>query len=164
MTEVEEMRPWRLAPAGDHAFTAGLTGADIVQPRIDMGPVFHPSGADIEVAGTWEGSDLPALAVRRFDDWTSVYSATPLLSPKLVKRIAEDAGVAVRVAGVEPSYVSRNMIGLHSAVERTETLRFAEPMRVIDLLTGEILAADATELEVTVPGPGTRLLHTYPAQ
>jgi hypothetical protein len=164
MTEVEEMRPWRLDPSEDHRFTAGLTAADIVQPNIEIGPVFHPSEDGIEVAGTWEGSDLPALAVRRFADWTSVYSATPLLSPKLVKRIAEDAGVAVRVAGVEPSYVSRNMIGLHSAVERTETLRFDEPMRVVDLLTGEILAADATELEVTVPGPGTRLLHTYPAQ
>lgn len=164
MTEVEEMRPWRLAPSADHHFTAGLTAADIVQPNIDIGPVFYPSGDEIEVAGMWEGSDLPALAVRRFDDWTSVYSATPLLSPKLVKRIAEDAGVAVRVAGVEPSYVSRNMIGLHSAVARTETLRFTEPMRVIDLLTGEILAADATELEVTVPGPGTRLLHVYSAR
>jgi hypothetical protein len=33
---------------------------------------------------------------------------------------------------------------------------------VIDLVTGEILAAACTELEVEIEGPGTRLLHTRP--
>jgi len=96
-------------------------------------------------------------------DWTSVYSAGPILSPLLLKRICVDAGVRVPVAGTEPSYVSRNLIGLHSAVDRTETLTFDEPTRVIDLVTGRILAADTKQLEVQVPGPGTMLLRTRPA-
>ncbi len=164
MTEVDEMRPWKLDLSEDHPLTEGLTALDISQPRIEIGPVFYAGGDGIEIAGTWSDSDWPGLAIRRFDDWTSIYSATPLLSPKLIKRIAADAGVPVRVESTNPSYVSRNFIGVHSASESTETLHFPEPMRVTDLVTGEILAADATELQITVPGPGTRLLHTAPAQ
>ena len=161
--EIEEMRPWTIDPDTTQPWLADLPAGEYQQPNIDIGPVFAPDPDDIEVLGTWQGSDLPGLAVRRFGDWTSVWSAGPLLSPTLVKRICRGAGVRVRVDGVEPSFVSRNLIGLHSAVARTETLRFEEPTRVIDLLSGEILAAACTELEVEVPGPGTRLLRTYPA-
>ncbi len=161
--EIDEMRPWIIEPDAAHPWLADIPAGENRQPGIDIGPVFAPEREGIEVLGTWQGTDLPGLAVRRFDEWTSVWSAGPLLSPTLVKRICRDAGVRVRVDGVEPSYVSRNLIALHAAVTRTETLRFEEPTRVIDLLSGEILAAGATELEVEVPGPGTRLLRTYPA-
>ncbi len=161
--EIDEMRPWIIDLDTTHPWLTDIPAGENQQPNIEIGPVFAPARDGIEVLGTWQGTDLPGLAVRRFDDWTSVWSAGPLLSPTLVKRVCRDAGVRVRVDGVGPSYVSRNLIGLHSAVRRTETLRFEEPTRVIDLLTGEILAAGCTELEVEIPGPGTRLLRTYPA-
>ncbi|MGD9495178.1 MAG: hypothetical protein AB7Y46_02590 [Armatimonadota bacterium] len=161
--EIEQMRPWVIDPDVTHPWLADLPPGEYQQPNIDIGPVFAPAREGIEVLGTWRGTDLPGLAVKRFDDWTSVWSAGPILSPTLLKRICRDAGVRVRVEGVEPSYVSRNLIGLHAAVTRTETLCFEEPTRVIDLLSGEILAAACTEVRVEVPGPGTRLLWTYPA-
>jgi len=161
--EIEETRTWAVALDPEHPWAEGLGAGENQQPGIDIGPVFAPDADGVEVVGTWQGSDLPGLAVRHFDDWTSVWSAGPILSPTLLKRIMADGGVAVRVEGTEPSYVSRNLIGLHAAVPRTETLHFEEPTRVIDLITGEILAAACTELEVEVAGPGTRLLRTYPA-
>ncbi|MGI5818365.1 MAG: beta-galactosidase [Armatimonadota bacterium] len=161
--EIEEMRSWDIRLNTEHPWAEGITDADARQPKIEIGPVFVPAAGDEEVVGRWHGTDQPGLVVRHLDDHTSVYSAGPILSPALLKRICEDAGVSVKVAGTEPSYVSRNLIGLHSAVERTETLRFDEPTRVTDLVTGEILAAATTELEVRVPGPGTLLLRTEPA-
>jgi len=164
MTEVDEMHPWRLTLNEDLPLTEGIAPSGIEQPRIDIGPVFCPASEGVQVEATWEGTDWPALVTKTSNDWTSVYSATPLLSPELVKRIARRAGVAVRVDGTEPSFVTRNLVCVHAAVDRTETLHFPEPMRVVDLVTGEILAAAATDLEVAVPGPGTRLLQTIPAQ
>ncbi|MGM0493486.1 MAG: beta-galactosidase [Armatimonadota bacterium] len=164
--EIEEMRSWDIRLNTEHPWAEGITDADARQPKIEIGPIFVPAADDDEVLGRWhsapEGaaSDLPGLVVRRHEDWTSVYSAGPILSPMLLKRICEDAGVRMPVAGTEPAYVSRNLIGLHSAVERTETLTFDEPTRVTNLVTGEILAAATTELEVQVPGPGTLLLRT----
>lgn len=161
--EIEEMRSWQFALEPEHPWAEGIRDGTYLQPKIEIGPVFVPAASDEEVVARWRDTDLPGLTVRQMDDWTSVYSAGPILSPLLLKRICMDAGVRVPVAGTEPSYVSRNLIGLHSAVARTETLTFDEPTRVIDLVTGEILAADCTEIEVQVPGPGTTLLRTRPA-
>lgn len=160
--ESDEMRPWAVTLDPQHPWAQGIGAGEDPQPGIDIGPVFLPAASGAEVVGTWQGSDLPGLVVRHFDDWTSVYSATPILSPTLLKRIMAEAGVPIRVDGTEPSYVDRNLIGLHTAVTRTERLHFDRPTRVIDLVTGEILAAACTELEVEIEGPGTRLLHTRP--
>ncbi|MFW5866602.1 MAG: beta-galactosidase [Armatimonadota bacterium] len=161
--KIEQMRSWDIRLNAEHPWAEGIIDADARQPKIEIGPVFVPDEEGLDVVGRWTDGGEPGLAVRRFDDWTSVYSAAPILSPMLLKRICEDAGVRIPVAGTEPAYVSRSLIGLHSAVERTETLTFDEPTRVIDLVTGEILAAAATELEVEVGGPDTRLLRTEAA-
>ncbi len=161
--EIARMREWNIALVKDHPWAQAPAQAESRQPGIEIGPVFVPRDADLEVVGRWVDGGEPGLAVRRFEDWTSVYSAGPILSPALLKRICADAGVPIRVADSEPSYVSRNLIGLHSAVPRTETLIFERPTRVIDMVTSEILAAAATELEVQVDGPATRLLRTLPA-
>ncbi len=161
--EIEEMRPWQFALEPEHPWAEGIRDGSYLQPNIEIGPVFLPAASDTEVVARWRDTDLPGLVVRQMGDWTSVYSAGPILSPLLLKRICMDAGVRVPVAGTEPSYVSRNLIGLHSAVDRTETLTFDEPTRVIDLVTGRILAADTKQLDVQVPGPGTMLLRTRPA-
>ncbi|GEM_PF-478434 len=161
--EIEEIRSWQFALEPEHPWAKGIRDGSYLQPNIEIGPVFVPAARDAEVVARWRETDLPGLVVRQMDDWTSVYSAGPILSTLLLKRICMDAGVRVPVAGTEPSYVSRNLIGLHSAVDRTETLTFNEPTRVIDLITGRILAADTKQLEVQVPGPGTVLLRTRPA-
>jgi len=161
--EIEEMRRWSVELDPNHPWAEGLEPGAYPQPNIEIGPVFVPAADGAEVVGTWQGSELPGLAVKRLDNWTSVYSAGPILSPLLLKRIMADAGVRIPVAGTEPSYVDRNLIGLHTAVTRTERLHFGTPTRVIDLVTGEILSAACTDLEVEVEGPGTRLLRTRPA-
>jgi hypothetical protein len=125
-----------------------------------LGPVFHPQAGGVEVVGAWEGTDFPALAVRKLGNWTSIYSATPMLSPTLVKNVCRLAGVRPVVEGADPSFVTRNFVALHAAVPHRERLRFASPTKVTDLLTGEVLGQQVRELEVEVPGPGTRLLRT----
>ena len=161
--EIEEMRSWQFALEPEHPRAEGIRDGSYLQPQIEIGPVFVPAAGDEEVVARWRDSDLPGLVVRQMDDWTSVYSAGPILSPLLLKRICMDAGVRVPVAGTEPSYVRRTLNGQHTAVDRTETLTFDEPTRVTDLVTGRILAADAKQLDVQVPGPGTVLLRTRAA-
>jgi hypothetical protein len=79
-----------------------------------------------------------------------------------VKNLCRLAGVPLTVASTEPSFVTRNFIGLHSAVARTEQLTFSRPTTVTDLLTGEVVGRGVTALQVAISGPGTRLLRTVP--
>ena len=143
---------------------SGVSAAAVDQPNFALAPVFYPDARGLDVAGTWEGTDLPALATAKLKGWTSVWSAGPILSPRMIKNILARAGVHVYVDGTEPSYVTRDMIGLHTAVTRTEHLRFEKPTTVTDLLTGEVLGRGVRELDVKINGPDTRLLRTAPAK
>lgn len=159
-TQRDEPRPWRVSldPAAAPAVS------DWTQPNFSVSPSFVPGGADLQVLGFWEGSRDPALAVRSFPTWTSVYSATPLLSPTLVKRLVARSGVPVTVESTEPSYVGNGLIGLHSAAARSEHLHFASPTVVRDALTGAVLGRGVRELEVKLGGPETRLLRVAAAR
>lgn len=162
--EAMESRMWRTTYNWEHPLLAGVRGTVFDQPGFELGPVFSPDSKTVDVAGTWEGTDLPALATRRGDHWTSVWSAGPILSPRLLKNICNRAEVHLFVDGTEPSYVTRDSIALHSAVTRTEHLRFQKPTTVTDLLTGEVLGRGVHDLDVKVAGPDTRLLRVVPAK
>jgi hypothetical protein len=160
--EEAQRRPWRLTANGNHRLLAGVK--DWEQPSTEIGPVFVPEASGEEVLATWAETDWPGLVMRRHAHWTSIYSATPLLSPRLLKALCREAGVLPVTESTEPSFVTRDFIGLHSAVARTEQLRFARPTRVTDLLSGEVLAPRATRLAVPLAGPETRLLRLEPAR
>lgn len=154
--ERAEELDWRVTFTEDHPLTEGLPRP--TQPNMKLGPVFVPQAPGMQTAAVWEGTDIPALVTLEQPQWKSIYSAGPLLAPEMLKRICTMAGVPVTVASTEPSFVSRNMIGLHSAVARTERLRFTEPRTVTDLITGEVLGRKVRELAVPLEGPQTRLL------
>lgn len=156
MTQRDEPTTWRMSFKPGSAL--GQDVMDWPQPNLKLTPTFSPQADGATVEAVYEGTDIPALAVKRMPNWTSVYSAGPLLSPWVVKRIAQQAGVPVPVEGVEPSYVSRNLIGLHTGVARTERLHFERPTKVTDLMTGEVLGAKVTDLEVKLTDEQTRLL------
>ena len=155
MEQRDEPLLWRTVLKPDSPL--GKDVADWQQPNLKLTPVFIPRGEG-EVAAVYEGTDLPALTLRKLPNWTSLYSAGPILSPLVIKRIAQAAGVPITVEGTEPSYVSRNLIGLHTAVPRTERLHFGRAVKVTDLMTGEVLGQKVRDLEVKLEAPQTRHL------
>jgi hypothetical protein len=158
--EQNEARDWRMTLSATDPLVQNLPA--FPQPNMKLGPVFAPQGPGLQTLATWEGSDVPALVVGKRAGWTSIYSAGPLLSAELLQRLCRAAGVPIVVQGTEPSFVSRNLIGLHTAVARTESLRFPQPVTVTDLMTGEVLARNTKALEVKLQGPQTRLLGLQP--
>lgn len=156
MTRKDEPALWRMAFKPDSALGQGLT--DWQQPDLKLTPTFSPAPEGVQVEACYEGTDVPALAVKKSATWTSVYSAAPLLSPEVVKRLVRAAGVHITVESTEPSFVSRNLVALHTAAARTERLHFARPVKVTDLMTGEVLGQSVTDLSVELQGPQTRLL------
>ncbi|MCE5238071.1 beta-galactosidase [bacterium] len=155
-SERAETLDWRMALSDTNPLTKGL--GTVPQPNMKLGPVFVAQAQPAETAAVWEGTDVPALVVRKVANWTSIYASGPLLSPELLKRICQGAGVPIIVPSAEPSFVSRNMVGLHSATARTETLSFPQPVTVTDLMTGEVLGRKVRNLQVPMAGPQTRLL------
>ncbi|MEN6403285.1 MAG: beta-galactosidase [Armatimonadia bacterium] len=147
---------WRMTLSDKHDLTKGIV--DFEQPNFKLPIQFVPEDARVTSLANWEGTDVPAMAIFKRPEWTSVYSAGPLLSAELVKRLARNAGVHIYTESTEPAFVGGGMIGLHTGAARTETLTFPRPTTVTDLMTGELLGTKVKTLKVKLEEPQTRLL------
>jgi len=102
----EEKGPIKLPGCSGRTYTYTST--------VKIGPHFIP--ADGKVLGTIEGSEAPGLVVRKFPEWTSVYSFVPSLPAFLVRAIAEYSGI--HIANREESdttYASDRLLCIHTA-------------------------------------------------
>ena len=80
----------------------------------ELGPLFIPREG--RVLGVLQGTDTPALVVKRHADWTSVYSFCPRLPPSLIRGIAQSARVQIMSYENEDScYISDCLLGVHTA-------------------------------------------------
>ena len=78
-------------------------------------PVFYANEDEGKVLGVLEGSGKPGLVVKRFADWTSIYSAAPALPAGLIREIAEFAGATItKPSPDDVTYVASNLFAVHS--------------------------------------------------
>ena len=130
-------------------------------------------------------SDGATLDVRRVRDWTGVDYATPGVSvtempggwravyaadvaaytPQVLKDITRQAGCWVCLDECAGVFANRRFLAVHVKDGGRKTLRLRErAAEVTDLLTGEVVARDVSEVAVTFTSPETRLFGLMPAQ
>lgn len=88
-----------------------------------------------EIIARYVSDDAPAIAVKKFPDWTSIYvTASSGLSPELLNNIAKQAGAYCLCA---PNLVQASMNGsflsVHAARGGNVTFTLPYPARVIDV-------------------------------
>jgi hypothetical protein len=124
------MQGWRLAlkvkiDGAKHKILTYLPGP-ISYGNADGGsrnPVFYAE--DGKVLGVLEGTDKTGLAVKKFKDWTSIYSSAGSLPPALLRGIAEYAGLPV-VNGFDGdvTYVNDRLVTVHTVAGGKRHLNF----------------------------------------
>lgn len=78
------------------ALTKGVSG--FINPipffGVKLGPSWRVDDPDAKILANYYGTDIPAMAVKRYADHTEIYIGQPGgLTPRLVKNIAKEAGV-----------------------------------------------------------------------
>jgi hypothetical protein len=89
-------------------------GASYMYKGKGLGPVFIPQEG--KVLGTLKGKGNAALVMKKFKDWTSVYSFAPNIPAPLIRGIAKYAGV--HVANYDDSdntYLSDRLLAVHTS-------------------------------------------------
>ena len=80
---------------------------------------------DGEVVGMLKGTGKAGLAVKKFKDWTSIYSSAGSLPPALLRGIAEYAGLPVANAFAgDITYVSDRLVVVHTVAGGQRQLNF----------------------------------------
>jgi len=112
-----------------------------------LGPEIIPS--DGEILGINQNTGNPALSVKKYKTWTSVYSFSPCLPPNLLRGIAHNAGVHIASFNSEDTlYMSDNLIALHFNNGGKRKIFFPKNAKTVkELYSGQIFQLKAGIME-----------------
>jgi len=134
---------WRDEPLIVSTFAAGarlLYGTE--RP---ISPVIYGADEEAETAGWLVNEADPALLLRQFDGWRSVWSAAPAVPAALLRQFARAAGVHLYVETGEQVIADGDLLTLHAGFTGRRVVRLPAPCDVTDAYTGAQVAAGASE-------------------
>jgi hypothetical protein len=144
---------------GTHPYTRGVVGTEHFTFE-DFGPLFHVDDPDVTVLGMGRyhmGLTRPAFAVKKQADWTSVYCGLPVLPPAVLRNIAREAGVHIYTDNDDFMAANNWLLTVCAASDGPRTIRLPKNATVVDALTGETTAKDASQFEVDMKYGETRV-------
>jgi hypothetical protein len=124
----------------------------------EVSPVLYADDPGAEVFGWLERQYLPALARKRHDGWTAIWSAVPGLPSALLGRLAEEAGVHRFCADGSQVMANDGLLAVHAAGDGPLTLRLPRQRRVVDALDGRDLGT-TDRITMVVQRGDTRIWH-----
>ena len=149
---------------GGHALTAGIAG----QPFGDglgYGPQLFPKdGVSVASAFAQQSQNHSALAVKEQDGWTSVFAAALPLPAGFWRNAARLAKAHVWCETDDVLVASHEIVALHSIAPGAKTIRLPRPSKVLDLITGNEVAAKTEEIRFEMKAPGTRVFQLLEAK
>jgi hypothetical protein len=148
-------------------FTPGLKPSAQRDPTFDMRsksllettPLFEVRDEAARTCGVYDSNGAPALALRRFESHTSIYSAVGNLPAALYREIARAAGVHIYYEGRDPVYINSRLFGIHMQVDAAPTITFPsrKPMHLEELFEGGVVRAEKGTCQLPLKPGATKL-------
>ncbi len=141
---------------GGHPLTEGIAGQTFGD-GLGYGPQLFPkNGVSVASAFAQQSENHSALAVKEQDGWTSLFAAALPLPAGFWRNAARLAKAHVWCETDDVVVASREIVALHSIVPGAKTILLPRPSRVVDLITGNEVAAKTGEIRFEMKAPGTR--------
>ena len=101
-------------------------------------PLFEVRDEAAQTCGTYNSNGAAALASKKSETHTSIYSAVGGLPAALYREIARAAGVHIYYAGSDPTYINNRLFGIHMQRDAAPTVTFPsrKPTRLEELFDG----------------------------
>ncbi|MDR1282193.1 MAG: hypothetical protein LBK99_15435 [Opitutaceae bacterium] len=109
-------------------------------------PSFTVTDPVAKALATYSGSDDVALAQKQQGGWTSIYSASAILSPSLLRHAAKQAGVHSYTETEDALYVNRSFVGIHAKDTSEIRLAFPAATPLYEVFSRTELPSSATHL------------------
>ena len=122
-------------------------------------PSFHPVDTDIKTLGTASGR--PALAIKEFKDWSSVYSLMPL-TPELLRGLCDYAQVHVYNRTNDIFGANASFLQIHAVTPGDKVLKLPGKYKVIEAYSNEFIGNGVSSFTAKGMKKGeTRLYKLY---
>jgi len=172
MELVRNHAPRRVIVQGEHPIAGRLPASMVYGDSQHYGPILVPAEGALEAAGAamlgmaaafWL-VNRPGLFLRdvRNEDgreYSLAWSIAAPLPAKLLRELARHCGCNVWCEEDDVVLASDTIAAIHSVKSGPRTLKLPSPRPVWDLLTGESLGAELSEIAIEIDAPETRLFY-----
>ena len=102
---------------------------------------------------------MPGMAVKAYDDWTSLYIGAPSVPSNVLRAIATFAGAHVFCHADDVLHANRHFLTLHTTKTEEKQLFLPYPAHVHEVLEDRPIAAGATQFTDLVKAGETKLYY-----
>jgi len=145
----------KIALQDGHALTQGLAEKSYGMDRVAE-PLCIADDPAAEVLGTLPGGQ-PGLVMRKYDHWTAVVTAAPMLPTSLLRRLAQEAKVHLYLDTPDVVWASRDLVAVCVKEPGRRTISLPAQRDVADLYTGAAVARGAAAFEADFASRATRV-------
>ena len=97
--------------------------------------------AGVTVLGIYEGSEIAAVALKRFPDWTSVFCGGLQVSAEVLRELARSAGAHVYCETNDVISARSGFVSIHATHAGDKTLKLEKAVSLRELFSGDVLPA-----------------------
>ena len=91
-----------------------------------LGPTFYVDDEETMTLAKYIDNHAPSMAVRYFPEWTSVYSASPVIYPEIAREILRKSNVHIYLNSNDLVFINDSFIGIHTLDSGVRQLNLPE--------------------------------------
>ncbi|MGE4358200.1 MAG: hypothetical protein AB7E08_06620, partial [Candidatus Omnitrophota bacterium] len=152
-----------------HPITKGLPtntryGTEHFSRENILVPIFWCKDREVEILGELVATPptiatfrKPGLCVKKFPNWTSIWSGAPNLPSSLLRNIARYAGCHIYDEGDDQIFASEKVLAIHTRYAGERTIKLPKKCDVYDPFQKKYIAKGVKEFKVSIPAATTEL-------
>jgi hypothetical protein len=124
-----------------------------------LSPLFSLKDKSLNIIGKYKHNGAPALAVKKFDTWTSVYCGTPYISADIIRKLASKCEVHIYLDAPAASLHANNLfISVHNKNKPVKGIvKLREKADVYDAFSGKLICRNCNEFPLKMKASETKL-------
>jgi len=127
-------------------------------PPVMVNPVFYVEDPDAIVLGRFIQSGKPGFAVKRFEDWTSVYVGSLSVGSHILRAIAKAAGVHLYDEADDIIYANQSFLAIHTNKAGERIVNLPRKTDLYEVFDDQVLGRNINRLKLNLPAYTTKLI------
>jgi hypothetical protein len=119
-------------------------------PGFRISPRFYAVDPQADRLGTLAGVNQPGLVKKAQDGWTSIYSAAPIVSAKLLRNLAQAAGCHIYDDAGDVVVANASFLSIYSPRGGERAIRLPKESTVTELLENKVIAEGVAKFPRTL--------------